>query len=207
MIENGDARSGGGKSAEASAARRKEAKESVPGDRVKDAPALARELRWRVRLAAHGSSDAEDDGAENSARPGTKRRRKETPGPTSENGHVDDLRFRNFEPKRWDACDVQISLQDRARRRPPKGRPSPPSEDIPEKRREWAWEWLKFDEITEGGEKDNEMQVDSEDALPEVFVKREVITRVRRTAKGLERQRIERHIELWEWDDANTKTE
>ena len=38
------------------------AKEEVPGDRVKDAPALARELRWRVR-AANGWGSEDEGGA------------------------------------------------------------------------------------------------------------------------------------------------
>ena len=38
---------------------RKEAKEQVPGDKIKDPAALARELRWRVRLAAGLASDTE----------------------------------------------------------------------------------------------------------------------------------------------------
>ena len=38
---------------------KREAKEQVPGDRVKDAPAMARELRWRVRLA--GGYESDDD--------------------------------------------------------------------------------------------------------------------------------------------------
>ena len=39
---------------------KREAREQVPNDRVKDAPALARELRWRVRLARGESSDDEE---------------------------------------------------------------------------------------------------------------------------------------------------
>ena len=38
---------------------KKEAKDQVPGDRIKDAGAMARELRWRVRLA--GGYESDDD--------------------------------------------------------------------------------------------------------------------------------------------------
>lgn len=72
-----------------SEATKKEAKEQVP-DRIKDAPALARELRWRSRLAAGHFSDAED---EPKAVNGAKRKLEETSGP---------VLFRNFQPRKWD---------------------------------------------------------------------------------------------------------
>lgn len=70
---------------------KKEAKEQIPNDRVKDAPAVARELRWRVKQALGYGSD--DEGA---SRPRgiVKRRRTED----EETGL-----FRNFKPRPWDA--------------------------------------------------------------------------------------------------------
>ncbi len=52
---------------------KKETKEQVPVDRVKDAPAVARELRWRVKQALGYSSDDEGSGRRSGA--GSKRRR------------------------------------------------------------------------------------------------------------------------------------
>jgi F-box and leucine-rich repeat protein 10/11 len=81
---------------------KKEARENVPGDRVKDPGLLARELRWRVRSAAGVDSDAElgDDGDgivavkhdRAASRDGFKRRRRdEASGPL----------FRNWQPPEW----------------------------------------------------------------------------------------------------------
>ncbi|KAL5529550.1 hypothetical protein ACEPAG_5535 [Sanghuangporus baumii] len=225
LIEHSDGRSVGNTKA-ADATRRKEAKEAVPSDRVKDAPALARELRWRVRLAYHGSSDAEDDGGvEGSVRAGVKRKRKAgvgahaESGSPSENGHnhyepSPEPRFRNFEPKRWDAYNVQSTVEDRVRRRVPEGRKPPPlpSSDTgsPGARADWAQTWLDFNDANEGKENGNgksETEVDIETVQPEVVVKREIMTRVRRTERGLERQRVERIIEVWEWEGSEVKAE
>lgn len=71
-------------------AAKKESKESIPGEKVKDAPALARELRWRVKHALGYMSDTE-----------------------GENTHTNDDQsrgviqssvavFKNFVPKKWD---------------------------------------------------------------------------------------------------------
>jgi F-box/leucine-rich repeat protein 10/11 len=84
---------------------KKEARENVPADRVKDPSLLARELRWRVRSAAGVDSDCElgDDGngiisikRENSfgvGRPGKKRK--------------DDLApmFKNWQPPEWSTVE------------------------------------------------------------------------------------------------------
>ncbi|KAH9483854.1 JmjC domain-containing histone demethylation protein 1 [Psilocybe cubensis] len=63
-------------------AAKKEAKESIPADRVKDGPAVARELRWRVKQAMGYASDEE----------GSKTKRQRVGS-----GH-----FRHFRPKIWD---------------------------------------------------------------------------------------------------------
>lgn len=80
------------------------AKESVPSDRIKDAPAVARELRWRVRLALEAPVDREGsswkvNGHGNGAE-ATKRKRKPSDG-VEACGNA--LQFRNFRPKAWDA--------------------------------------------------------------------------------------------------------
>lgn len=80
---------------------KKEARENVPGDRVKDPGLLARELRWRVRSAAGVDSDAElgDDGDGTvvkrdpaASRDGFKRRRRD---------EASEPLFRNWQPPEW----------------------------------------------------------------------------------------------------------
>jgi len=82
---------------------KKEARESVPADRVKDPSLLARELRWRVRNAAGVDSDAELGGDDDdtivpvkrdstATRDAAKRRRRdETSGPL----------FKNWQRPEW----------------------------------------------------------------------------------------------------------
>ena len=69
-------------------AAKKESKESVPGEKVKDAPALARELRWRAKHALGYMSDTEGENTHDGQCKGVTR----TPVAV----------FRNFVPKRWD---------------------------------------------------------------------------------------------------------
>lgn len=71
-----------------SEAAKKESKESIPGEKVKDAPAIARELRWRAKHALGYTSDTEDDRAHDDRCRGMIR----TPVAV----------FKNFVPKRWD---------------------------------------------------------------------------------------------------------
>lgn len=95
-----------------SEAAKKEARENVPVDRVKDPGLLARELRWRVRMAAGSDSDAElgdDDGGNGivtvkrehgSAEAGAgttfrRRRRNESAGPL----------FKNWQPPEWNSVE------------------------------------------------------------------------------------------------------
>jgi F-box/leucine-rich repeat protein 10/11 len=80
---------------------KKEARENVPADRVKDPSLLARELRWRVRSAAGVDSDAELGGDDDDAivpikRDATrdtsrKRRRDDASGPL----------FKNWQRPEW----------------------------------------------------------------------------------------------------------
>ncbi|PPQ63192.1 hypothetical protein CVT24_005737 [Panaeolus cyanescens] len=73
---------------------KKEAKEQIPSDRVKDGPAMARELRWRVKQAMGYSSEDESGRVKRTL----KRRRIDgnEPGP-----------FRHFRPKTWDGMNIQ----------------------------------------------------------------------------------------------------
>ena len=89
---------------------KRQAKEEVPGDRIKDAPALARELRWRVRHAAGYSSEDESrgsrktkatvngDGTANGI--GNKRKRI-----AMENSEDSLELFRNFKRPSWDRVE------------------------------------------------------------------------------------------------------
>ena len=199
----------------------KNARENVPADRVKDAPALARELRWRVRLALNGSSDGEEDAPPDSAgssgtRSNARKRKRGVIEQDVSGEDVREPRFKNFTPKRWDACEVRTEPIERTFKSLPAGLKLPPAEADPMLDAEWAKTWVasQFDDVksqeevirgkedekgkAEGGEK---MEVDLNGivAQAEVEGKREVMIRVRRTEKGLERQRIERIVENWEW--------
>ncbi|KAJ6500350.1 jumonji superfamily protein [Mycena sanguinolenta] len=151
---------------------KKEAKEHVPSDRVKDPAAVARELRWRVRLAAGNSSD--DEGV--TVKPngaGVKRKR------TAE-AEDERPRFKNFKPRRWDSVVENV---DEGETRVVKARK--PTEDDEAWKDQWA-EWA-----ISGAEGDaSDAQVKS---------RTETIVRIRRTGEGLERQRVERVVESWEW--------
>lgn len=70
---------------------KKEAKEQIPHDRVKDAPALARELSWRLRHAIGNLSEDEHTAPTNGI--GNKRKRSRSSSPP---------KFRNFRPRGWD---------------------------------------------------------------------------------------------------------
>ena len=164
---------------------KKEAKDQMPVERVKDAPALARELRWRVRLAAGCGSD--DEGLmKKGAQPlnghinnglGHKRKR----------DHLDvsygnATRFRNFKPKTWDSVTNVTSESDRR-----VVKVSRPKGD------QWTAQWANWIEDPLG-DGDDEADVDR---------RREVIVKVRKTDKGVERQRVERVVEEWSWNECS----
>lgn len=150
---------------------KKEAKEQIPVDRVKDAAALARELRWRVRLAAGNASD--DEGiAVKSNGAGVKRKR--TPDEDER------PRFKNFKPRRWDNV---VEKSDEGEPRVVKAHK--PVEDD----EAWKERWMEWSTgVAESGAAD-----------AQVKSRTETIVRIRRTDEGLERQRVERVVECWEW--------
>lgn len=154
---------------------RKEAKEQIPVDRIKDAPAAARELRWRVKQTLGYHSD--DEGVskpKNTILAGTKRRRVDD--------QEDAPHFRNFKPKPWDSVTTTTAEESQHVLKAPK-----PKEDDDDWTRSYVIDGdLEMDDV-EG----EEAQVNS---------RREVVIKVRRTAKGLERQRIERTVEDWRWE-------
>lgn len=155
---------------------KKEVREQIPTDRIKDAPATARELRWRAKLALGYSSDDEGSGGarkgKKSVTPpiGFKRKRVEE--------HDEIAHFRNFKPKPWDAVAVVKKGVNQTR----VSKAAQPGESD-----EWTSRWVAEGEMEDG---EDEATVES---------CQEVVIKVRRTVKGLERQRIERTIEDWTW--------
>jgi len=139
---------------------------------VKDGPAVARELRWRAKQALGYSSEDEESGkSKYSPAPGSKRRRVDDDDETSQ--------FKNFKPKPWDAAvttkdDEKVSTLRTQR---------------PEKDGDWTGRWMTG--------REGEGEGEGEEAT--VKKSREIVVKVRRTRKGIERQRIERCVEEWTW--------
>ena len=160
---------------------RRDVRDQVPNDKVKDAPAVARELRWRVRLAQGYTSDEDQSGRFRAREPITKevgRKRKRDPDFSG-----GDSRFRNFQPKIWEALAEEqeegvrhLTVQ--------------PTQDIGSLVEGWT-NW-KEEPITS--------QMVNGDKV-EVGRRRQVIVKTRRTVHGFERQRVERVVETWNWDD------
>lgn len=98
---------------------KKDAKDMVPSDRVKDPGALARELRWRVRVAINGESGDEGGtrlkgytASKHKPAAGQKRKRGNSDkerltregSPASESqSDTSRMMFKNFTPRPWDA--------------------------------------------------------------------------------------------------------
>lgn len=157
---------------------KKEVKDQIPAERIKDAPAMARELRWRLRVSAGYSSD--DDTSQggrkaNAAINGHKRKRAESNSPSL---HENPARFKNFKPKYWDASTTKMAEDERSIL---KGRRPGDGDD-------WAKSWLDTMDKTDEGD---EAQVNR---------RSETVVKVRKTLNGLERQRIERVVEEWVWE-------
>jgi len=169
-------------------ATKRDAKEQVPTDRIKDAPALARELRWRVRLAAGTTSDDEEHGrpakraltnGNANVNGGVKRKRSPIEMQETETGTtLARVQFRNFQPRGWDVV-----------------------EDLPKEEETktvqavypevgWQQRWIKWDDGVFGGDGGQQALVER---------KREITVRARKIDGRVERQRIERMFEKWEW--------
>lgn len=139
-------------------------------------------------------------------------------GSTPETG-IEEPRFRHFMPKRWDACETRGEERTQSQRRVSLSmRPPPPDETpdafggpIPDWARPWMDEWDKASEQEPapndsgvGMDVDVKMNVAekiADESSAEVETKYDELVRVRRTARGLERQRIIRRVEVWEWPD------
>jgi F-box/leucine-rich repeat protein 10/11 len=148
---------------------KKEAREQVPGDRVKDAPALARELRWRVRQASGHLSDDDGEPTVNLKVNGVKRK--------TEDDQSMGL-FRHFQPRKWDQINDRPTEEEKR--------------TITTRRSEslegWTEAWL-----------DKPEHEDWEEDEVDLCRKRTVIVKTRRTESGIERQRVERVLEQWVW--------
>lgn len=155
---------------------KREAREQVPSDRVKDAPGLARELRWRVRLAAGYNSDDEGSGRRRVKHEnGVAHKRKR-----EDHEHEDDSRplFRNFHPKAWDAVlEQDVGTETHAIK---------VAKSLLEPAETWM-DWSHGPQETSDGEG------------VEVRRRTDVVTKYRRVAGGVQRQRIERVWEEWSW--------
>lgn len=161
---------------------KKEAKEQVPSERVKDPASLARELRWRVKFASGYTSDDETSHKRKGKATVTASSSVASVGEKRKRGGDDDgvhrLPFRNFKPRGWDKVrEVPVKEESRQLKR---------------KRVEDLDPWV-------GGE-----EIQDEDGVEEEVTigrRTHVVVKVRKTAKGLERQRIERVTEEWVWGD------
>jgi len=151
-----------------SEAAKKEAREQVPGDRIKDAPALARELRWRVRQACGEMSDDDGEPMANSKVNGVKRK--------LEDDQSAGL-FRHFQPRKWDSINDQSTEEEKR--------------IVTRKRPTSLEDWI-------GDEQDKVEHKDGEDEA-EMCRKRTIIVKLRKTDSGVERQRVERILEQWNW--------
>ncbi|KIY51157.1 Clavaminate synthase-like protein [Fistulina hepatica ATCC 64428] len=169
----------------------KEVKEAIPSDRIKDPAGLARELRWRVKFARGESSDDEAGQGRMASTPlradtfSRKRRRTDHDIGPSTGQSVSSVQFRNFKPKVWDEIAQQENSTHFTTR--PCGKPMPGEDD-------WIAAWMKWD----GDEERMSVEDDKGTlGLASVQVRRHVATKVRRTAEGLERQRVDRIHEQW----------
>ncbi|KAG8743831.1 JmjC domain-containing histone demethylation protein 1 [Ceratobasidium sp. 428] len=182
----------------------KEAREHVPGDRIKEPGALARELRWRVRNARGVDSDGE--GGPSHVPPpthntGVKRKRTEEPivengGGAKANGSTNapakeptplkaetppmqPVAFRNFTPRAW----VEIRRDSAV-----------------------STSWVAADSIPEDGEA-SETKLVAEDAegAAELQTRVDTIVKTRQVQDGeskvrFERQTIMRTLDVYVWD-------
>ncbi|OCH95214.1 Clavaminate synthase-like protein, partial [Obba rivulosa] len=169
---------------------KREAKEQVPSDRVKDAPALARELRWRVRLAAGYPSDDEGRSSRKTKATGHEpagvtngvgHKRKRLDADVAEHAEGEPGPFRNFKRRAWES--VSEKPTERESRAAKAQRPDVQAEG-------WREAWMDWRDDAVGVEGGEDVVVDR---------RRDVVIKVRRTAKGLERQRVERVLEDWVW--------
>ena len=162
---------------------KRDIRDQVPADKVKDAPALARELRWRVRLAGGYTSDGDHSDRARGQEELTpkdvgRKRKRDSETPPMDRAIPSDSIFRNFRPKIWETVEEE---HEESMRHLTVRNIGPLVESL----LEWKDEPPS---CTEG------LDV-------EVGRKRQVILKTKKTVRGFERQRIERVLERWSWDD------
>ncbi|KAF8634158.1 hypothetical protein AX17_004276 [Amanita inopinata Kibby_2008] len=157
---------------------KKEARDQIPSERIKDAAAMARELRWRAKIMAFGSASDEEGLRDSNGVIGGKRKR------STESPRVDDSPFfKNFKPKKWD-YSLERTLEDENRMirlERPEGT-------------DWKERWserMNLDDIA----------ANDDTPVAEVAHHRDILVRVRKTSRGFERQRIERMVEEFVWEN------
>ncbi|KAJ7632317.1 jumonji superfamily protein [Roridomyces roridus] len=156
---------------------KKEIKDQIPVDRVKDPAAVARELRWRLKLAAGSDSDEEGGSVAITKTNGSGLKRKR-------GGEEEDRpRFRNFKPRQWD--NVAEHSEEGESRLVKITQPLEEDETWKERWTDWSNEVMDEDGGTEA----------------KVTKRTDTMVRVRRIASRLERQRVERVVETWEWEE------
>ncbi|GJJ12487.1 hypothetical protein Clacol_006729 [Clathrus columnatus] len=176
---------------------RKEAKDAVPVDKVKDASALARELRWRVRNALGLSSDDENTSKKTKSsgisayNRGVKRKRESVDiGEHSEKGEIMQTQsFRNWVPPGWDK-ETHVPRQTIKEVR----QLDRPIFNENEKELEnWADDWINKGDQANG--------IRTEEVSVETTT--DIIVKIRRiqsdTGDVMERQRVERKLEVFRW--------
>lgn len=141
---------------------------------------MARELRWRVRLAAGYQSDDEGLAVKAVSANGTKRKRSQADG-----GVDQPSQFKNFKPRLWEAVTETAGEPEKevVKAAKPDGNA-------------WKDQWVAWGD-----------QISSEDVdgQADVCRRRDVIVKVRKTATGVERQKVERILEEWVWTEGETK--
>jgi hypothetical protein len=172
-----------------SEASRREAKEQVPGDRVKDPSAMAREFRWRLnQLTGHYSDDEDrvDRGVSKSSSVGQNKRRRE--------GSKDaTTKFRHFVPRPWD----EIVIHEGKPENEPIHYAKPTTQAALHAWTEWN-----------GSKSISDSPVHEELGGAHVTRQQHITVRVRKTADGLQRERIERVLEQWKWsNDVKVETD
>ncbi|KAF9050791.1 jumonji superfamily protein [Hymenopellis radicata] len=136
-----------------------------------DAAAVAREFRWRLRLANGVASDDEDGGkAPTNGRNKSNKRKRQTSEETSTAEEYGPVRFKNFKPRRWDNIEQKT---------------------IPAESRE-----VKCQRPSNDVEMSAWTEVEGDDT-GSVVTTRHTMTKVRRTPEGVEREHIERVLEEW----------
>ncbi|KDQ12344.1 hypothetical protein BOTBODRAFT_34637 [Botryobasidium botryosum FD-172 SS1] len=164
---------------------RKEIREQIPGEKVKDPSALAREFRWRVRMAAGQASDNESPSAGKSKREGSiaSSQKDQGEGVSAKRKRIDGHetrqgpKFKGFLPRPWG--DIQRrSVEDGAKSQCIVRPASDPNDS-------WLSAWVEGEE----------------DLLADVERTSDEVVRVRKVDDDgslvLERQVITRIQEVW----------